>query len=64
MKIFLSVGAQYNAEQKTFVDAFKSFLVAKGCQRLTVDDSRSDQPIFAARELMEKADAVVIIAFT
>lgn len=64
MNVFVSVGAQYNDEQKAFVAAFDSFLVANGCQKLTVDDRRSDQPVFAARELMEKADAVIVLAFT
>lgn len=64
MNIFLSVGTTYNREQKAFVAAFESFLVENGCKKLIVDDSRADQPIFAARELMETADAVVVLAFT
>ncbi len=64
MNIFLSIGARYNEEQKTFVAAFESFLVKNGCKKLTVDDNRADQPIFAARELMEEADAVIVLAFT
>jgi len=64
MNIFLSVGAAYDNEQRTFVTAFESFLVENGCRKLTVDDRRSDQPIFAARELMEQADAIIVLAFT
>ncbi len=64
MKVFVSVGAQYNDQQRAFVAAFDTFLVANGCRKLTVDDRRSDQPIFAAREMMQDADAVVVVAFT
>ena len=64
MKVFVSVGTQYNDQQRAFVAALDSFLVANGCYKLTVDDRRSDQPIFAARELMQDADAVVVVAFT
>lgn len=64
MKVFLSVGSQYNEEQRSFVKAFEAFLVENDCKRLTVDDGRADQPVFAARELMEEADAVIVLAFT
>ena len=64
MKVFVRVGSQYNDQQRAFVAALDSFLVANGCQKLTVDDRRSDQPIFAAREMMQDADAVVVVAFT
>lgn len=64
MKVFVSVGAQYNDQQRAFVAALDAFLVANDCQKVTVDDRRSDQPIFAARELMQNADAVVVVAFT
>ena len=64
MNIFLSVGSQYNEEQRAFVKAFEAFLVENDCKRLTVDDGRADQPVFAARELMDTADAVVVLAFT
>jgi hypothetical protein len=66
MKIFLSVGATYNDEQEAFVSGFEVFLLQNNCVRLTVgrDNERSDQPIFAARELMQTADAVIVLAFT
>ena len=66
MKVFLSVGATYSKDQERFVRAFEEFLVWNGCQELTVgrDQPRSRQPILEARELMETADAVVVLAFT
>lgn len=66
MKIFLSVGATYNEQQEAFVRAFETFLGQNGCERLTVGRGSyfSSQPINSAKELMQKADAVVVIAFT
>jgi hypothetical protein len=66
MKIFLSVGSTYNENQESFVSAFETFLGQNGCERLTVGRGNyyASQPIVAARELMQKADAVVVIAFT
>ncbi|NQZ11778.1 MAG: hypothetical protein HRT35_31895 [Algicola sp.] len=66
MKIFLSVGATYNEQQESFVRAFEDFLVKNSCERLTVGrgNYRADQPIYAARELMQSADAVIVLAFT
>jgi hypothetical protein len=64
MDVFVSVGSQYTEEQRAFVKAFDAFLVDNECRKLTVDDGRCDQPVYAARELMEKADAVIVLAFT
>lgn len=66
MKIFLSVGATYLPEQETFVRAFEEFLSQNGCQRLTVGRGNygAKQPILQIRELMDSADAVVVLAFT
>ena len=66
MKIFLSVGATYNEQQEAFVRAFETFLGQNGCERLTVGRGSyfSSQPINSAKELMQEADAVVVIAFT
>ena len=66
MKIFLSVGSTYTEEQEAFVQAFEAFLVQNGCERLTVGrgNYRADQPILAARELMQRADGIVVIGFT
>lgn len=66
MKVFLSVGSTYNEQQESFVRAFETFLGQNGCERLTVGRGSyfSSQPINSAKELMQKADAVVVIAFT
>jgi len=66
MKIFLSVGSTYNEQQEIFVRSFESFLSQNGCERLTVGRGSyySSQPINSAKELMQEADAVVVIAFT
>jgi len=66
MKIFLSVGSTYNDKQESFVSAFETFLGQNGCERLTVGRGNyfASQPIVSARDLMQEADAVVVIAFT
>ena len=66
MKVFLSVGASYNPQQEAFVSAFEAFLGQSGCEKLTVGRGSyyASQPIVAARELMQSADGVVVIAFT
>jgi hypothetical protein len=66
VKVFLSVGATYNEQQETFVSAFETFLSQNGCERLTVGRGNyfASQPIVAARDLMQTADGVVVIAFT
>src|SRR6185436_4450829 len=66
MKVFLSVGATYNTQQEDFVKAFENYLSQNGCERLTVGRGfhTSAQPIVEARNLMQKADGVVVIGFT
>lgn len=66
MKIFLSVGATYSSVQEEFVKEFESFLSQNGCERLTVGRGSygAQQPIMQTRDLMEQADAVVVLAFT
>ncbi|MBU1343086.1 MAG: hypothetical protein KKE44_02850 [Proteobacteria bacterium] len=66
MKIFLSVGATYNEQQERFVSAFETFLGQNGCERLTVGRGNyyANQPVVAARDLMQSAEGVVVIAFT
>ena len=66
MKVFLSVGATYSEAQERFVGAFESFLSQNSCERLTVGRGNysARQPILEARDLMEAADAVVVLAFT
>ena len=66
MKVFLSVGATFSDTQKRFVSAFETFLSQNGCERLTVGRGNygAQQPILRAREFMEVADAVVVLAFT
>jgi hypothetical protein len=66
MKVFLSVGATYSPLQEKFVRAFEEFLSQNGCERLTVGRGSygAQQPILQTRELMDRADAVVVLAFT
>lgn len=66
MKVFLSVGSTYSETQERFVNAFELFLSQNGCERLTVGRGNygAQQPILRARDLMENADAVVVLAFT
>lgn len=66
MKVFLSVGSTYNEQQESFVSAFETFMGQNGCERLTVGRGNyfASQPIVSARDLMQEADAVVVIAFT
>jgi hypothetical protein len=66
MKVFLSVGATYTRQQEKFVAAFETFLVQNECVRLTVGRGNEPirQPILEARDLMQAADAVVVLAFT
>ncbi len=66
MRVFLSVGATFTPQQEAFVSAFEAFLGQNGCEELTVGRGKyfSNQPIVSARELMESADGVVVIAFT
>ena len=66
MKVFLSVGSTYCEKQEIFVSAFEAFLSQHGCERLTVGRGSyfASQPIVSALDLMQKADAVVVIAFT
>jgi hypothetical protein len=66
MKVFLSVGSTYNELQEEFIKAFEVFLSQNGCERLTVGRGHytSKQPVVEARNLMQTADGVVVIAFT
>ncbi|HVP53982.1 MAG TPA: hypothetical protein VMU45_03225 [Candidatus Eisenbacteria bacterium] len=66
MKVFLSVGATYSPDQEQFVQAFESFLVQNGCVRLTVGRGSytAKQPVLQTRDLMQEAEAVIVLAFT
>lgn len=66
MKVFLSVGATYSEDQEQFVQAFEGFLVQNGCERLTVGRGSytAKQPVLQTRDLMQTAEAVVVLAFT
>ncbi|MEO8630372.1 MAG: hypothetical protein ABI612_20085 [Betaproteobacteria bacterium] len=66
MKVFLSVGLTYSPVQERFVPAFEQFLSQNSCERLTVGRGNytARQPILEAREMMEKADAMVVLGFT
>lgn len=66
MRVFLSVGVTYNEKQEAFVSSFETFLSQNGCERLTVGRGNyfASQPIVAARDLMQTANGVVVIAFT
>ncbi|KPA15866.1 conserved hypothetical protein, membrane [Candidatus Magnetomorum sp. HK-1] len=66
LRVFLSVGATYTKAQETYVKTFERFLSESKCKRLVVgrDCPSARQPILQVRDLMQKADAVVILAFT
>ena len=64
MKVFLSVGSPYTAQQKAWIDAFRRFLADNKHQVLTVGNEKADQPILGARELIREADCLVVLAYT
>jgi hypothetical protein len=66
LRFFLSVGATYTKEQEDFVRAFERLLSETNVQRLVVgrDSPPSRQPILEVKDLMKRADAVVVLAFT
>jgi hypothetical protein len=66
LRVFLSVGATYTKAQEAFVAAFERLLADSHCERLVVgrDCLAARQPILQARDLLWKADAVVVLAFT
>ncbi|ACF47311.1 hypothetical protein Paes_2315 [Prosthecochloris aestuarii DSM 271] len=66
LKVFLSVGATYTQQQEIYVKAFERFLKDNNCRRLVVgrDCPSSRQPVLQVRDLMRKADAVIVLAFT
>jgi hypothetical protein len=66
LKIFLSVGTTYTEKQELFVSSFERLLADYGCERLVVgrDCPAARQPILQVRDLIKKADAVVVLAFT
>ena len=59
MKVFLSVGSPYTAQQKAWIDAFRRFLADNKHQVLTVGNERAEQPILGARELIRGLKAVL-----
>lgn len=67
MKIFLSVGATFGNRQEKFVKAFENYVTVNECEHFTVGRGGfypSEQPVVAARNLMQTVDGVVVIAFT
>lgn len=66
LRVFLSVGATYTRDQEDYVNAFERLMSANNLKRLVVgrDSPPSRQPILAVKDLMRKADAVVVLAFT
>lgn len=66
LNVFLSVGATYTKEQEEYVKAFERFLSDNNCKRLVVgrDCPAARQPVLQVRDLMKKADAVIVLAFT
>ena len=66
LRVFLSVGATYTQLQEYFVLSFESLLRDFDCERLVVgrDNPPSRQPVLEVRDLMNKADAVIVLAFT
>ncbi len=66
LRVFISVGATYTDQQELFVSTFEQLLESQGCHRLVVgrDAPAARQPILQVKDLIKKADAVVVIAFT
>lgn len=66
LRVFLSVGKTYTEQQELFVSSFERLLHDYGCHRLVVgrDAPVARQPILQVRDLMKKADAVIVLAFT
>lgn len=66
LRVFLSVGSTYTNAQEEYVKSFERFLVENDCERLVVGRGcpASRQPILQIRDLMGRADAVVVLAFT
>jgi len=66
LRVFVSVGATYTQAQEQFVSAFESLLAENDCERLVVgrDNPPARQPVLEVRDLMKRADAVIVIAFT
>lgn len=66
LRVFLSVGSTYTDDQELFVNTLERLLEEQGCERLVVgrDSPASRQPILQIRDLMRKADAVLVVAFT
>jgi hypothetical protein len=65
IKVFLSAGSAYTAEQEKFIGALEDFLLRNDCKPVTIGHSvfSSTQPIRATREEMQSCDAAVILAF-
>lgn len=66
LRVFLSVGSTYTDQQELFVSSFEKVLDNHGCRRLVVgrDAPAARQPILQVKDLMKKADAVIVVAFT
>ena len=66
LRVFVSVGATYTQAQEHFVSTFESLLAENDCERLVVgrDNPPARQPVLEVRDLMKRADAVIVIAFT
>jgi hypothetical protein len=66
LRVFLSVGATYTKEQEDFVAAFERVMTESKIERLVAgrDNPPSRQPVLEIRDLMRRADAVIVIAFT
>lgn len=66
LRVFLSVGATYTKSQEEFVSSFEALLSSLDCERLVVgrDNPPVRQPVLEVRDLMRKADAVIVVAFT
>jgi glycosyltransferase involved in cell wall biosynthesis len=66
LRVFLSVGATYTKDQEDYVNAFERLLDNHNIKRLVVgrDKPPARQPVLEVKDLMRKADAVVVLAFT
>jgi len=66
LRVFLSVGATYTKDQEHFVTTFERVMSDYGMERLVVgrDKPPARQPVLEVKDLMRKADAVIVLAFT
>jgi hypothetical protein len=66
LRVFLSVGATFTKDQEVYVNSFERVMNESNMKRLVVgrDKPPARQPVLEVKDLMRKADAVVVLAFT